>query len=446
MSRLTAPSPADLAHIPHLPALPFVGHTLALLRDPYGLHRRCAEKLGPIYKLRMLGQWRVALAGREACELILDDKEKQFSAHHGWDMIQPIFGGGLMLRDFDDHRRHRRIMQSAFRKPVMDGYRSQMDALMPVLIDAWPVAQKFRFYPAIKDLSLRIGTSIFMGLSPDDPRVATINAAFMDEVNAGVGVIRKPLPFTALRRGLKARAVLLDTFRALIPERRLAPGNDFFSQMCVAQDESGGGWTEAEILDHFNFHMMAAHDTTASTIAAMVGALASHPEWQTRLIGEIDSLPAGAIDDAGLAAMTLTDRVFREALRMMPPVPFIPRRATQDFVWKGTHIPAGTWVSCLPATVMMSPEHYSDPEVFDPDRFSPNRAEHHGARHVWAPFGGGAHKCIGMHFANLEVKIFFRHLLARYRIEAVGKRPVKWRRLPVPRPVGELPIRLIPRS
>ena len=444
MTVLVTPSAADLAHVPHLPAKPLVGHTLKLLRDPYGLHATSARELGPVYKIKLLGQWRVAFSGLDAMELILEDRGKHLSSYHGWDMIQRLFPGGLMLRDFDDHRAHRRIMQSAFRKPVMDAYRNRMDELMPRLLGRWPEGDTFQAYPAVKELTLRIGASIFMGLAPEDPRVAALNDAFKAEVAAGVGLVRTPLPFTAMRRGLKARRYLLETFRQMIPTRRAVPGDDFFSQMCAASDEDGRAWSEEEILDHFNFLMMAAHDTTASSLVKVIWALAAHPEWQDRLRMEVDALD-GPADDALLGAMELTDRVFREALRLMPPVPFIPRRTTAAFDWKGHHIPAGTWVSCLPGMIMMDPEIFTDPEEFDPDRFSPNRAEDRSHKYAWSPFGGGAHKCIGMHFAGLEVKIFLRHLLRRYRIELAEPGPVEWQRLPTPRPKGGLPIRLVPR-
>ena len=443
MTDLATPTKADLAHIPHLPTWPLVGHTLSLLRDPYRLHGRSESRLGQVYKILLLGQWRVTLAGADAMDLIYGDPERILSSHHGWDMIHTLFPNGLMLRDFEDHRVHRRIMQSAFRKPVMDAYRERINALMPKMIDQWPVEKPFAFFPAIKELTLRMGAAVFMGLEPDDPRVTRLNQAFQDEVNGAVGVIRKPLPFTALRRGQKARAYLLDFFRELIPERRANPGNDFFSQMCLAEDDTGAAWTEEEILDHFNFLMMAAHDTTAASLTKAIWALAAHPDWQDRVEAEIRGLEGEPDSDEVQSAMEVSGRVFREALRLLPPVPFIPRRTIKAFDWQGVHIPAGTWVSAAPGMVHMSPLYWSDPEEFDPDRFSPNRAEDRSHKYAWSPFGGGAHKCIGMHFATMEAKIFLYHLLGRYRVELARKRPVRWQRLPIPRPVGGLPIRLV---
>ena len=213
-----------------------------------------------------------------------------------------------MLRDFSDHRAHRRIMQAAFRKPVLDAYRDRMTGALDDLIAQWPADQRFAFCPAIKTLTLQMGAAVFMGLPVDDPRVPKLNQAFIDEVTASMGVIRTPLPFTKIRRGMRARAYLRDTFAGMIKERRVSPGDDFFSQMCLARDEDGNGWADAEIVDHFNFLLMAAHDTTAASLSKMIWAMATYPEWQDRMVAEVDALGGAPLDDAALASMDVTDR------------------------------------------------------------------------------------------------------------------------------------------
>lgn len=438
-------STAALDHIPHPPLTPVVGHTVDLLRDALKLHRDAAAELGPIYKVKVLGQWRVSLGGAEALEFILGDTQQLFSSYEGWDMLRSLFPGGLMLRDFGDHRAHRRIMQAAFRKPVMDAYRGRLLAATEQLVADWPIEERFAFYPAIKDMTLRMGAAVFMGLPLDDPKAAALNAAFQVEVKAATAVVRKPLPFTTMRKGQKARGFLRREFEAMIPDRRACPGEDFFSQMVLAADEEGNTWSVDELVDHFNFLMMAAHDTTASALTTVIWCLAKHPDWQARVCEEVDRLPDGPLGDAELASMEVSEWVLKEALRLMPPVPLIPRRAVRAFEWQGVTIPAGTWVSATAGMVMMSPKHWTNPETFDPERFSPERAEDKSHRYAWAPFGGGAHKCIGLHFATMQVKLFLATVLRQYRIELASDDLVQWRRVPIPQPKCGLPVRLMRR-
>ena len=438
---MTRTADPDLSHIPGPRGLPLLGHSLQFFRDSYGLQRRCIAEMGEVYSVSAFGHRRVILQGADALELVLGDREGLFSSTEGWDVLTRLFSGGLMLRDFEDHRRHRRVMQSAFKAPAMRAYLARMEAEVAAALAGWPTGRRLLFASAAKDLTLRMGGAVFMGLPSDDPEAERTNRAFSEEIAAAMGVVRLPLPFTKMRRGVRARRTLARRFHGLIAARRAGGGSDFFSELCRATDEEGRAWTDEEIVDHFNFLIFAAHDTTATTLTAMAWALGAHPEWQERVRAEVRGLD-GPLDMGALDAMPLMDRVMREALRLVPPVPVIPRRATRDFEWRGVRIPAGARVSVSPGLVLLSERHWTDPDAFDPDRFSPNRAEDRGHRYAWAPFGGGAHKCIGMHFAIMQIKVFYAHLLRRHRIELVGERPVRWQRMPIPHPKDGLPVRL----
>ncbi|MEM1073039.1 MAG: cytochrome P450 [Pseudomonadota bacterium] len=433
------PNRTALAHIPGPPTPPLIGHTLAIARDSYGTQQTYMRRYGDVYKTKMLGVWRVNLCGVEALEHVLLDKEKIFSSSGGWDALQKIYPGGLILQDFDQHKRNRRIMTAAFRASAIRDYRQRMTVLMGDLLKCWPKEEPFDFYAAIKNLTLRMGGAVFMGLPLDGALAGKINRAITNEIRASIAPIRSAIPFTPMWYGVRGRDFLRNTFRDLISERRANGADDFFSQMCLAQDEDGQSWSEDEILNQFNLLIMAAHDTTATSLSVMMAALGTHSEWQDRLIAEVESLGDDPVDEAAMTRMTETDKVFREALRLVPPVPFIPRMATKDFHWKGYDIPAGTTLSLNPGVTMLSPDLFSNPERFDPDRFSPDRAEERVHRFAWTPFGGGAHKCIGMHFATMQVKLFVATLFRKYRITLPNGAP-SWQRMPIPKPNGGLPL------
>ena len=89
---------------------------------------------------------------------------------------------------------------------------------------------------------------------------------------------------------------------------------------------------------------------------------------------------------------------------MVTPVQWAMRRTVRDTELLGYYIPKGTNVIAYPGMNHRLPEIWTDPEKFDPDRFAEPRYEHKRHRYAFAPFGGGAHKCIGMVFGQLEVK------------------------------------------
>src|SRR3546814_4554874 len=87
-------------------------------------------------------------------------------------------------------------------------------------------------------------------------------------VQASIGVVRVPLPFTAMGRGVAGRKFLVAYFTPMVPESRAGTGEDIFTQICQAKDEAGNYLSVEAIGDHMNFLMMAAHDTITSSISS----------------------------------------------------------------------------------------------------------------------------------------------------------------------------------
>ena len=128
---------------------------------------------------------------------------------------------------------------------------------------------------------------------------------------------------------------------------------------------------------------------------------------------------------------------------MVAPVPSLPRRALRPFSFGGYDLPAGARVSVSPAWTHMDPAIWPEPERFDPSRFEPEavRGRH---RFAWVPFGGGAHMCLGLHFAVLQARLFSFHLHRRYRVVPGWEVGAGWRgrwiEWPIPKPKDGLPL------
>ena len=430
----------ELGHLPGGGSKPVIGETLRTLRDPIGLMMENHREFGQVYKINAFMQWSVRLLGPDALEYVLMDRDRNFSSLAGWShMLGRFFSGGLLLRDFDDHRAHRRIMQVAFKPGAMKDYMHRMNGGIAATLDAWDKEPEFRFYTAVKQLTLDLGASVFLGMDIG-PEARRINRAFIDELAGSVAIIRRPVPGLATAKGVRARKVLSEFFADLIPQRRGGDGADMFSQLCRASAEEGEPLTDREIVDHMNLMLMAAHDTTTSSATTMTWALAAHPEWQERIREQVLGIGGERLEYADLGRMDIAHRVFNEALRLVPPVPFIPRRAMRDFEFGGHRVPGGATVTISPGFVHLMPELWTDPGKFDPDRFGPDRAEDQRHRFAFAPFGGGAHKCIGMHFAYMQVKAFAFQFLRRFRVSIAPGYVPKWRILPIPRPLDNLPV------
>jgi cytochrome P450 len=441
--------PHALDDMPGEDGIPFFGNTLKMLKDPVAFGRRMVATYGPIYRNHAFGGRTVMLIGPEANELVLFDRDKVFSSEQGWGpMLNLLFPRGLMLMDFDHHRADRKMMSVAFKPEPMRHYAGELNAGIAAQVAGW-ANRKLRFYDAIKALSLDLAATSFLGV-PLGAEATRINQAFVDEVQATVSPIRVPLPGTMMRKGVKARQYLIDYFRREIPARRAGSnhvgGMDFFSQFCRVTDDDGTPLSDQAIADHMNFLMMAAHDTITSSATSLVMLLGRNLEWQEKLRAEIAAVgmdPVQGVAYAELDRLVLTDYAFKEALRMVPPVPSLPRRALKDFHFRGYDIPAGSFVALNVGFTHYMPEHWPEPATFDPMRFAPENAR---GRHkyAWVPFGGGAHMCLGLHFATMQVRILVAHLLSRYRIELAEGAGEAWQYFPIPRPKDGLPVKFVP--
>jgi cytochrome P450 len=441
---ISKPTLKDIEHIPGDDGSWIVGHTLQELRDPVAFTQKMVAKYGDVYRLRSFGGRHVTLHGPEGNELVLFDKDKNFSSELGWGpILDKLFPRGLMLLDFEEHRDHRKIMSVAFKTEPMKNYIGGLNDGITEQLPLWANGKTFKFYPAVKDLTLRLAAPCFLGV-PFGPETNKINQAFADMVLASVAPIRQVIPGTKMYRGVKGREYMCGFFAREIGKRRANPGTDMFSQFCTTKDENGYGFSDQDIIDHMNFLMMAAHDTLTSSVTSLVWLLGRNPEWQDRIAQEVSAL---GISENGitydmLAQLPLIEMAFKESLRINPPVPGAPRLALRDFTFKGHHIPAGLGVGINPMHTHRDPNIWPEPLKFDPLRFTEENSK---GRHkyAWVPFGGGAHMCLGLHFAYMQAKVFFASLLRDYRIILPDGAGDNWQAWPIPRPKDGLPMKLV---
>ncbi|QYJ02519.1 cytochrome P450 [Nocardioides panacisoli] len=396
--------------------LPVVGRLFDYLRDPVALMEHQWEHYGPVSPMNALLDRAVMVLGPDACDAVLRNRDKAFANGPAWGrIVGPFFDRGLMLLDFAEHHAHRRIMQEAFTRDRLATY---VDAMHPAIARGtadWDSTEDFRSYPALKQLTLDIAADLFMGGAEHTTReeMDRVNRAFIDCVQAASGVVRANVPLTRWGRAHRGRRVLEEFLRGYLPAKRAERTDDIFSVLCHIEGEDGERFGDDDVVNHMIFLMMAAHDTSTITTATMLQYLGQHPHWQQRCREE--SLALGpAPSHAELESLEALDWVMKEALRLRAPVPVLVRRAERDAEVVGHRIPAGTHVMVGVQFSHLMPELWSEPTRFDPERFAPHRREDKSHRVAWEPFGGGVHKCIGLHFGGLEVKAILHHLLRHH--------------------------------
>lgn len=394
---------------------PLVGHSFSFVGDTLAFARRWLARYGEVSWCGSFGTKVVLVFGPDALEEVFVNRDRVYSNERGWEyFIGPFFHRGVMLMDFEEHLGHRRIMQAAFKRSRLEQYLAAMNPAIGRGLDAWRPDSRFRFYTQTKQLTLDLASEVFVGTRLG-PEASRINRALIAAVVGGATLIRADVPGGRWHRGLAGRRVLEEFFASQLPAKRASDGTDLFSVLCHAESDTGERFTDDDVVNHMIFVLMAAHDTSTLSLSMMAYLLAKHPDWQDRLRSESRQLGTTEPSFEQLEQLRSLDLVFKETLRMFAPVGVLFRQALSDTALRGHFIPAGTLLSLsLYASQRMEP-WWHDPDRFDPERFAEGRREDESHRYAWTPFGGGVHKCIGMHFGGMEVKAIMHQLLLRFR-------------------------------
>jgi len=439
------PNCEKLDHIPGDFGLPVLGHTFSYLKDPLPWTQERYKKYGLLQKVSTTGTKGLLALGPDLVQQVLLDTERNFSSKMGFhDRVQKFFEGSLIMEDFEHHKHQRRIVQAAFKNDAMKHYTREINRIYDRALNEWEkdVDQTIPFFMYIKDLLLVVAAEIFAGETDyKGQRVRQLNEAFLDAVNGIMYIFPINLPGFVYHKGMKGKEFLQQFFGSMIDQKRAGDGKDMLSFFSREKDEYGNYFTKEEVTNQAIFLMFAAHDTTTAAITHTIYYLARNPHVKEKLQKEVDSIPLDGLAWEDQEKVPYMQMVFNEVQRIRPSVPVVPRRTIRECMMAGHRVPAHTMIYVMPRFTHWMEEYWDKPHVFDPERFSPERNEHKKHAFQFHPFGGGAHKCIGMHFSQMEYKNFLFKFMKRYDFEARHKKPdIYMQTFPLPKPSDDMPI------
>ncbi|MGP3695693.1 cytochrome P450 [Rhodobacter sp. NSM] len=240
------------------------------------------------------------------------------------------------------------------------------------------------------------------------------------------------------RRRTRASAARIRALIARLTEERVAAmargaaPDDLVTRILAARDpETGDRFTPAEMVDQVAIFFLAGHETSASALAWALYLLATHPEVQERVAAEAELL-GDAPDVAAVGRLGLVRDVFRETLRLYPPVPMMVRESRCPETMRGRQVEPGAQIVLSPWHLHRHERLWERPDAFDPDRWrsAESRAS---AREAFMPFSAGPRVCTGAAFAMIEGPLILAMIARAFRIEPVAGPP--------PVPVAHLTVR-----
>jgi len=203
----------------------------------------------------------------------------------------------------------------------------------------------------------------------------------------------KSLPKDFLKARNPLDAVILEEIERARKDPRIEERDDILALLLQARHEDGSPMTDRELRDELMTLLIQGHTSTATALSWAFERLARHPDSFERLRTEAQN-----------GGEEYLDAVFHEVLRLRPPIPIAPRRATRPYRLGDYEIEEGTLIAPAIYSVHRREDVYPDPEKFRPERFVDQPA----GTYTWIPFGGGDRHCVGRSFATSEIKTVVR--------------------------------------
>lgn len=231
------------------------------------------------------------------------------------------------------------------------------------------------------------------------------------------------------RRDTKAAARRIRTLITRLTEARLAAidagtaPDDLATKIMTTRDpETGQRFTAEEMVDQVAIFFLAGHETSASALGWALYLMATHPEWQDKVATEAQALRSCAFSD--ISKLRISRDVFRETLRLYPPVPMMVREAACPERFRDRDIPKGSQMVLSPWHLHRHERLWDNPDGFDPGRWQTENGKTCG-REAYMPFSAGPRVCTGAGFAMVEGVLLLSLLLRDLRVTPVaGKVPV----------------------
>ena len=230
-------------------------------------------------------------------------------------------------------------------------------------------------------------------------------------------------------RDIRALIAALVAAREVEIREGQAPDDLATKIMTTPDPDTGQCFSREEMVDQVAIFFLAGHETSASALAWSLYLLALYPDWQERVAQEA----AGMGEDyAAINALRLSRDVFREALRLYPPVPMMVRETSCPQEMRGRDVPTGAQIVLSPWHLHRHERLWDNPDGFDPARWHGENGRQ-CQREAFIPFSAGARVCPGAGFAMMEGPLMLSMLVRDFRFEVVAEEQ--------PVPVAHLTVR-----
>lgn len=388
--------------------------------ETLGILQEATRTFGQIVAMRRPnGREVVFVNDPAAIRRILVRQHTRYRKGPGFERVKMLLGNGLIVSDENVWRRSRTMIQPAFSRGNMHQLISTIVRCCQDRGHKWAAMaeanEPLNITQETSDFALEL---ILRAMFGDDYDTHLLSGgsnpfAFLSEDSA-----------RDLRVVLKVRELREFLLQLVAARRKFGEAGqfDFLSIYLSARDKSGNAFNNTELLDELITLIVAGYETSAGTLNWAWHLLAGHPECHQQVAAEGRRLLSGkVISPEDVAAMTYTQALLEETLRLYPPVWLFTRRAFEDDNLDEYDIAADSDIYLSPYILQRTEEFWPDAERFDPARFIPQAADRKNER-AYFPFSLGPRRCLGEYFAFLEMKIHLGFLAKTFFMTSLDKK------------------------
>ncbi len=400
------------------------GHGIEYMLDPLKFLTRMSEGHGPISHARLGIKHVYMLSDPALIHEVMIGRYREFCKGVLWKrFLIPLIGMAPLSADGEAWQRYRKMSTPPLQRKHIAGYADEMVACTERMVAEFSDGETRDIYADMSRLTLDIVSRCLFGQDTTRDATKLIEAldAAMENFARSAYSPRFLLPHwldpsqtlgRAAKQTDEIAYAMIDRCRA-----EGATGNDLLSRLIHARDDDGEAFTDREIRDHIATMLFAGYETTAISLAYTLAQLFDNRQVAERLRAEVDRVlgqRTATFDD--VPQLPYADAVFKEALRLYPPVYAFVREPTQDLELGGFTIPRGSILILSPYVMQRKARYYRDPEAFRPERWLSGETDDN-PRFAYFPFASGARVCLGIHFAKLEAVLVLVTLMQRLSLQ-----------------------------
>ena len=398
----------------------------------------CAKNYGDVFALKLQGNLPPMLFvhSPEAMQQVLSNDQKELEAPGDLNSIfQYLLGKNSVISlSGKAHQRQRQLIMPPFHGERMRTYAELIENTTTKVFNQQPKNQSFNIRNITQDITLQVMMEAVFGLYEGEraEKLKHLLCAILEQGGTPWRVIFLYFPklketfgiSEIWKRQMKKQQQADQLIYQEIRERRenFDPNRtDILNLLMSAEDENGQPMTDAELRDELMTLLVAGHETTATAISWAFYWIHKLPEVREKLLAELDSLGEN-YDSNTVFKLPYLTAVCNETLRIYPVgMLAFPRRVKTPISLCGYQLEPGTIVMGSIYLAHHREDTYPEHEKFQPERF----LQRQFSPYEFLPFGGGARRCIGLAFAQMEMKLILAKVLKTWSMKLVSTYEIK---------------------